>query len=373
MVPLITIDIFSMIPLFFTISLAQRHVLQNKKNIYYITAATITIVLLVLEILSYTIANMSGDTAVVLNQIVNMLGFSLSPAVPYVVLLFNSRNAQEMKRRDFLALPLLFNVLLCVMSTQTGWIFTISAQNVYTRGVLFLLPTAVSMFYYALIFKGTYENRDAYENGDKWFLMGIFLLPILATVLQIQYPQLLLIWSSVSITLLLYYVFSLELQFSFDIQTGTKNRSAYEREIQQLNSKNRDATIFVFDINNLKKINDILGHKMGDSMISSAVDTIKTCFGDVGETYRIGGDEFCVVAKQMPDHLALMLLNRLEKKLAEINQFRPDKIELAFGYSTSDIKSGRSLYFAFSDADNAMYVHKAKLKGVFGRRKNDNG
>lgn len=372
MVPLITIDIFSMIPLFFTISLAQRHVLQNKKNVYYITAATITIVLLVLEIVSVTISEMNGEFAVVLNQIVNMLGFSLSPVVPYVVLLFNSRNAQEMKRRDFLALPLLFNVLLCVLSTQTGWIFIITTQNIYIRGPLFLIPTLVSMIYYALIFWGIHENHDDNESGDKWFLIGIFLLPIFATILQIQYPNLLLIWSSVSLTLLLYYVFSLELQFSFDIQTGTKNRSAYEREIQHLTTKNRDATIFVFDINNLKKINDILGHKMGDSMIMCAVETIKSCFGDVGETYRIGGDEFCVVAKEMPDHLAQMLLDRLEKKLNEINQIRPDKIELAFGYSTSDLKSGRSLHFAFSDADNAMYVHKAKLKGVFGRRKNDN-
>ena len=51
--------------------------------------------------------------------------------------------------------------------------------------------------------------------------------------------------------------------------------------------------IAYFDINGLKKTNDLYGHRVGDDLIRRAADIIMSCFE--GKAYRIGGDEFVVI------------------------------------------------------------------------------
>lgn len=49
------------------------------------------------------------------------------------------------------------------------------------------------------------------------------------------------------------------------------------------------------DVNDLKKVNDNLGHEYGDKLLKSAAKIISESFGAFGKSYRIGGDEFCVL------------------------------------------------------------------------------
>ena len=51
----------------------------------------------------------------------------------------------------------------------------------------------------------------------------------------------------------------------------------------------------LFDIDKLKIINDTYGHDCGDQVIAMAAQCILEVFGPLGECYRIGGDEFCVI------------------------------------------------------------------------------
>jgi len=368
MINSILIDIFSIIPLLFTINLAA-HNIQNKKNRYYIMASATTIIILLMEIASFFIASSNELNTISLNHIVNIVGFSLSPIVPYSIVLYSNNMGKLSIHKKLLAIPLYLNVLICAFSYRTGWVYSIDAQNQYTRGALFLLPTIISMLYYALVVIEAFQKKAEFERQDERLLILLILLPLLATILQILFPELLLIWGSVTITLLVYYVFNLELQFGYDIQTGVRNRTAFEKEMQ--NCRNANATIFVFDINNLKKVNDLYGHKAGDDLIQDAVNVIKTCFAHVGQTYRIGGDEFCVICKDISKQSAEKLLADFDASLHKVNQTRSNKFRIAYGYASFNQRKGESIYTAFSQADNAMYVHKAKLKAVYGRRWSD--
>jgi diguanylate cyclase (GGDEF)-like protein len=82
-----------------------------------------------------------------------------------------------------------------------------------------------------------------------------------------------------------------------DDMTGLYNRRAYDdkrKELRKMDSI-RNYTVIVFDINGLKAANDNLGHFAGDEMIRGASKIIGDVFGEQGQCFRIGGDEFVAI------------------------------------------------------------------------------
>ncbi len=367
---LFALDLFSIIPLLFTISLAKRHILQNRKNSYYIAAAWLTIVLLILEMVANLIIIPSDTHFVFMHKIVNILGFTLSPVVPFVFLQFISTSENLYGRRKPWIIPLYINMILCVSSYWTGFIFNIDPLNQYIRGSIFFIPTAISMFYYGLVIYEILKNRAKVARPDTTMLFLMFTLPIVSTFTQIAFSHLLLIWPSVSLSLLLYYVYSLELQYDFDIQSQIKNRTAFDKKMARFQSR-KNVTLFVFDLNNLKKINDLYGHSQGDILIKSAATLLRNSFSSVGEVFRIGGDEFCAICLDLSDERAELTLLKLNQLIDAFNTDTTHKLELAYGYGQYDYHSSETIYTAFSRADDAMYAHKAYYKAAFERRAND--
>lgn len=364
---LFALDLFSIVPLLFTISLAKRHILQNRKNKYYIAATSMTIAILSLEIIANLIILSSDAQFISMHKIVNILGFTLSPIVPFLFLQFIGTSDQIYSRNNLWIIPIYFNTLLCISSYWMGFVFNIDAFNHYERGVLFFVPTTISLLYFFLVIYEILRNRAKISRPDKTILMLIFLLPILSTIIQITFPHLLLIWPSVSLSLLLYYIYSLELQYDFDIQSQIKNRSAFEKEMVRYDSR-KNVTLFVFDLNNLKKVNDLCGHREGDVLIKSAATLLNKCFSQIGEVFRIGGDEFCAMCNDCSDENAEKLLLKLKQLLDHFNSNIANKLEMAHGYAHYDPSAEETIYTALSRADDAMYEHKAYLKATFERR-----
>ncbi len=367
---LFALDLFSMISLLFTISLAKRHIIQNRKNTYYIVAAYMTIALLILEILANLIIIPCDADYIILHKLINSLGFTLSPAVPYVFLKFIGTTDDRYGSRTLWIVPLAINTLLSLSSYWTGLIFSIDALNHYIRGSVFFMPTTVSMLYYGIVIYEILKNRAKVARPDTLILFLIFLLPVVCTIIQIAFPHLLLIWPSVALSLLLYYVYSLELQYDYDIQSQIKNRTAFDKEMAQCAS-NTDVMIFVFDLNNLKKINDTFGHSEGDKLIKSTATILNTCFANVGDAFRIGGDEFSVICPNLNDDAADALLITLKHLIDLHNQTATHMLELAQGYAHYDVHSSETIYATLSRADDAMYAHKAYYKAMFERRASD--
>lgn len=372
MISLISTDIFAIIALCFTISLAKQNVVvNNKKNMIYIYASATTIILLILEIATILMELSSNNKFIIPNRIANILGFSLSPVVPFILLFFNSNKEKSTLYNFFLTIPLYFNTIMCILSYKKGFIFFINAQNQYTRGKIFLLPTIISMIYYVLFIITVNRNRDKYEMKDKKVLIPVIVIPILGIILQILFKNLTLIWSCTAVSLLLYYIFLLQLQFRYDVQTKIRNRASFEKEMEQCVNNNKNAMIVMFDLNNLKSTNDKYGHKAGDEMIFYAAKIIEESFMNIGKAYRIGGDEFCVICKDAPSKLVDSALSNLDDLLIKVNQKRHIKIVLAYGYAFYNKNEGESIYSTFAQADKTMYTHKAKLKASNSINDND--
>lgn len=140
--------------------------------------------------------------------------------------------------------------------------------------------------------------------------------------------------------------------------TGLGNRTAYDERLETL--KKRALTIFVFDINNLKYVNDTFGHPSGDELIRAGAETIASVFGDIGKCYRTGGDEFVCLTDSIVD--ADDYADRFHKKIMEFNRTNTLEFPLVIAMGYEPFDGGSDIALAVEAADQKMYENKKKLK-----------
>lgn len=151
-----------------------------------------------------------------------------------------------------------------------------------------------------------------------------------------------------------------------DMLTGAKNKNAYkdlERAVSNaLRMGDRDLkyALVVCDLNDLKRINDELGHIVGDEYIRLACKMLFDTFSH-SPVYRIGGDEFAVFLKDRDYYNREALLRVLKNQVLN-NLHNGDGAVIAAGISDFDPESDKSLSDVFQRADRDMYENKKKLK-----------
>ena len=76
----------------------------------------------------------------------------------------------------------------------------------------------------------------------------------------------------------------------------------------------------ILDINGLKIVNDTFGHREGDQLIVQGARLIKETLGQLGEIFRIGGDEFVVLSTNIEPYFIQVELDTLNKKISAFNE-----------------------------------------------------
>lgn len=148
-----------------------------------------------------------------------------------------------------------------------------------------------------------------------------------------------------------------------DPLTGVMNRTCYENEIKRLDELDRLHTgigIFVFDINDLKKVNDKFGHVKGDEYIKNCVDTMKKVL-DSNMLYRIGGDEFVYLVENTTKEALNSISRSIDNEFQIVNIEREMPLSIAYGYYLSE-EVDISFLDIFKKADLNMYENKAGMK-----------
>ncbi|MBR1852925.1 MAG: GGDEF domain-containing protein [Lachnospiraceae bacterium] len=148
-----------------------------------------------------------------------------------------------------------------------------------------------------------------------------------------------------------------------DQLTGLNNRMAYADYTNRDEFSPQRCIIAVFDLNNLKKCNDILGHEKGDIYIKECANIIKETFQDIGQCYRMGGDEFCVLMEQVSLEVCHKRMKQMEELVAQRNQKNPEiKMGIAYGYDMFDNRIDHNINDTSRRADKKMYDRKFKMK-----------
>jgi diguanylate cyclase (GGDEF)-like protein len=122
-------------------------------------------------------------------------------------------------------------------------------------------------------------------------------------------------------------------------------------------------SVLFVDVDNLKLINDSLGHAIGSAILVETADLLKKTFRESDVLGRIGGDEFAVVCQC--SHVTISIAaNRLEAAAVNRNAQPGRQFPLSFsvGYATADEHGRQSLQELLSLADKAMYEDKRHKK-----------
>ena len=149
-----------------------------------------------------------------------------------------------------------------------------------------------------------------------------------------------------------------------DALTGVKNRHAYLQAEAEMDGRitehsQQPFAVVILDINDLKKVNDSAGHQAGDQCLRDACKTVcDTC--KHSPVFRIGGDEFAVIA-QGRDY---MCIEELLEKMGDYNAdaYRSGGILIACGMAR--FEEDESVAAVFNRADRSMYENKKMLKAL---------
>lgn len=147
-----------------------------------------------------------------------------------------------------------------------------------------------------------------------------------------------------------------------DALTGLYNRNFFETEVQRLErGRQYPISIFVADLDGLKRVNDTRGHSAGDALLKNTANVLLNSFRGEDIIARLGGDEFAVLLPDMNEEITQEALLRLKKAIEDYNlTCSTDLIELSIGIATGG-KDDR-IRDLFRLADDRMYQDKIARK-----------
>jgi diguanylate cyclase (GGDEF)-like protein len=151
-----------------------------------------------------------------------------------------------------------------------------------------------------------------------------------------------------------------------DPLTGVKSKHAYIDAEEHMDQRITDGAVsefgvVVFDVNDLKEINDTRGHGVGDQVIRDACRLICRCFKH-SPVFRIGGDEFAAILEGDDYINRNELLDVFEKMMSE--NAREGKPVISFGCALFNPLQDKSMSTVFERADEIMYHRKTMMKNI---------
>jgi len=142
-----------------------------------------------------------------------------------------------------------------------------------------------------------------------------------------------------------------------DPLTGTYNRRAYEKTLADYdNAAFLPLCVIIGDVNGLKKVNDTLGHAIGDLVLKQMAQILVRCTSGNGAVARIGGDEFAIIIPEYDKAAAKLLIAQIKETVAvESSQMHGAGIALGYAIKT---EKDQELSKIIDNADKKMYKDK---------------
>lgn len=152
-------------------------------------------------------------------------------------------------------------------------------------------------------------------------------------------------------------------QATRDSLTGAGNRRLFDEKVLELIAmQDRDkkpTSLVILDIDNFKTINDRFGHIRGDEVLINLASLLRERLRKGDGLYRLGGEEFAIVANQADQAVALGLAEELRELVETSNLVPSMKVTISLGVAECDAADDAKTWFEKADA--ALY--QAKNRG----------
>lgn len=150
----------------------------------------------------------------------------------------------------------------------------------------------------------------------------------------------------------------LEKEVQFDRLTQLYNRFYFEQLVDhELKTHDHENAFIFIDLDNFKLKNDIKGHQYGDHVLRSFSKMLKRSFRGDDFICRMGGDEFCIFARNVDSTVAL------ESHTKRLFEDAVNELDLKFSYGiVLSPKDGNTFDELYNASDAAMYASKKDKK-----------
>lgn len=148
---------------------------------------------------------------------------------------------------------------------------------------------------------------------------------------------------------------------SVDALTSCLNRTMYNQMIADCEGQN-EISIVIADINILKLINDNYGHTVGDEAIINCAQHFTHTFSSYGSCFRIGGDEFAMIGKNLSEQQLSELCEEMNTVCNNTSKKVNYHFSVSLGFAIFNSDIDNSLLDTIRRADKKMYENKKLSK-----------
>ncbi len=351
----------------FSLFLNLRGKYDKKKDEYYIFTWMLIVNILqcIIEPITIIIDGRLFKGAILLSTVLNSLLFlnNIIFAMLWVIyadLRLRSFNIKTSNKYLLIFIPGILVIFGIILNLFFPIFFMITPDNVYQRTGIYIITYIITYFYLVWGMLTAYIIR---RKKDKYVFLPAFnfILPIfLASVLQLVFQGVSLLWGGAAIGLMSAYLSLQDERASVDPLSGVFTRHYMNQYLDSLCKRtpsNQRISGIMLDIDKFKTINDQYGHLIGDEVIHKFGAILKNAVNGKGIVFRYAGDEFVVIVINYDKAQLIALTNAIYAELDKVNaEENVYKIACSLGYAT--YIPGETPNHFLKRMDDAMYTNK---------------
>ncbi len=337
----------------------------------------LTFCVLMLDTIGWTLEGMATPGLIVLNWITSTLGCVTGPVISLLWYLYAHNhvlgdNRRTLREGAILAIPVLLYSGFALFSPLHRLLFMIDADNHFHRGPLFGLIAMLMIGYLLAAFALLILLRKKINHRDFLPLTTFMLPPFAFGVLQLFFFGVTLVWSGMTISLLILHLYLQHHSLRTDYLTGLFNRRQLDKHLRGRIEAWSPGTVLgalMLDVDNFKDINDAHGHVQGDDALEEIANILKKSFHSKDFIARYAGDEFVVVlvGSESIDFLAIRA--RVRENLNRLNHSgdKPYQLSVSIGCAIFDPVRHKNADQFLHHVDMRMYHEKRAKKQTAAR------
>ncbi len=307
-----------------------------------------------------------------LTTIFAFIGYIFRPVFIYLFAIMSGLKLTK-KSMILAAIPLLLNFLVFCLAfiPQTKnlvFYFFINDESTMSFGGGYLRYAShiIALLYLGWIVFISVKKLKAKHVWHAISVLSCAVFLILAVVIETFFNNdgnVFLLNSTVGVSALEYYLYLYTEKTQYDSLTGLYNRETYFHDIPRM--EKTITGVVQFDLNGLKYINDNFGHTEGDEALSTVSKAISQCTKNGMYVYRLGGDEFILLANECKEEEIVETIDNFKEALSLTAYY------CSVGYAYRESNSGISLEELTKEAEKNMYQAKNAFykNSPFERRK----
>lgn len=320
---------------------------------------TITIllvfILIIVDSIEYYLSFLSYPT--IERVFMDIIAYTLRPIIVLnIILLVHSFSPKNIA---LLFIPCIVVFLVSLTALFSDIAFRYDENNNFVRGPLGYVPHITSFLYLGVTLYYSIARNKEKSIIDNSILITLVVSIVASTAIQMIFKIEGIINIAMMISIAFYYLHINVQAYKRDILTGALNRHSFY--LDSLKIEKNLLAIISMDLNDLKVVNDTLGHQEGDKLLINIANIFNDNMVNGCRLYRIGGDEFIMLVTNKVELFELhSIVNNINCQLIE-NNF---SCAIGVAYVEDENESFDSV---LKRADSLMYEDKANKKALLNK------